>query len=177
MLIDKEFCTLCNHFKDPACKYYCRGFSAFSLKEGSLTTHEALQAKSILDFKNSIKNRNFLEQIQVPVKNDNVNHPAHYAGHGGVECIEAIQASMSAEAFAGYCKGNVLKYLWRYTEKGGAEDLEKAKWYLNKLIEITGPAAPAEQVSPDHNHECDVIAAAGQINLCSPSDKGKNDNG
>ena len=104
-------------------------------------------------------------------KSDNVNHPAHYAGHGGVECIEAIRASMSAEAFAGYCKGNVLKYLWRYQEKGGAEDLEKAKWYLNKLIEISGTAASAE---PNHGNQCEAIVAAGQINLCSPVAKGEN---
>lgn len=65
---------------------------------------------------------------------DNINHPFHYT-QGGIECIQAIRASMSADAFAGYCKGNVLKYIWRYEHKGGAEDLEKAKVYLGWLIE------------------------------------------
>lgn len=64
-----------------------------------------------------------------------VKHPSHYAGKGGIECIDAIRASMSTEEFCGYCKGNVLKYAWRYVGKNGVEDLEKAKVYLNWLIE------------------------------------------
>lgn len=64
---------------------------------------------------------------------DNINHPNHYAS-GAVECIEAIEASMSAEAFKGFLKGNVQKYMWRYEQKGGAESLEKAQWYLNMLL-------------------------------------------
>ena len=44
---------------------------------------------------------------------------------------------MSPEAFNGYCKGNVLKYIFRYEEKGGYEDLQKARVYLNWLIENT----------------------------------------
>ena len=65
---------------------------------------------------------------------DPVNAPQHY-NTGNIECIEAIQESMSVEAFKGYLKGNCLKYLWRYDYKGKpSEDLEKAGWYLNKLI-------------------------------------------
>ena len=66
---------------------------------------------------------------------DAVNHPNHYC-KGGVECIDAIRASMTTEAFAGYCKGNVLKYVWRYESKGGIEDLQKAAVYLNWLVQI-----------------------------------------
>lgn len=64
---------------------------------------------------------------------DAVNHPQHYT-KGGVECIDAIRASMTTEAFAGYCKGNVMKYIFRYEDKGGVEDLDKALVYLNWLI-------------------------------------------
>lgn len=64
---------------------------------------------------------------------DPVNSPAHY-NNGGIECIDAIRASMSQEEFEGYLKGNTLKYLWRYRYKGKpAEDLAKAGWYLAKL--------------------------------------------
>lgn len=64
---------------------------------------------------------------------DPVNSPSHYAS-GGVECIEAIKASMSHEAFLGYLKGNVQKYLWRYEKKANpVEDLKKAQWYLARL--------------------------------------------
>lgn len=66
---------------------------------------------------------------------DNVNNPSHY-NKGGVECIDAIQSSMTKEAFCGYLKGNVQKYMWRYENKGGVESLQKAQWYLNKLIEV-----------------------------------------
>mgnify|MGYP000966613276 CR=1 FL=1 len=67
------------------------------------------------------------------MKNDNVNSPAHYR-QGGIECIEAIKASMSQHGFRDYLKGNVMKYIWRYEHKGKAvEDIGKAIWYLNRL--------------------------------------------
>jgi len=67
---------------------------------------------------------------------DMVNSPNHYTS-GSIECIDGIEASMSAEAFKGYCKGAALKYLWRYERKHKSlEDLKKAQWYLNKLIEV-----------------------------------------
>ena len=65
---------------------------------------------------------------------ENVNHPSHYT-HGGIECIAAIKASMLPDGFQDYCKGNVLKYVWRWRDKGGSEDLEKAKVYLGWMIE------------------------------------------
>jgi hypothetical protein len=65
---------------------------------------------------------------------DVVNSPAHY-NSGGIEAIEAIKASMGPEAYAGYLKGNVMKYLWRYEKKEKPiEDLKKAQWYLDRLI-------------------------------------------
>jgi len=64
---------------------------------------------------------------------DSINHPEHYA-FGPIECIEAIEASMSPEAFKGALKANVMKYIWRYEQKGGAESLKKAEWYLQRLI-------------------------------------------
>ena len=68
------------------------------------------------------------------MNNDPVNHPSHYAS-GGIECIEAIKASMTLEAFNGYLKGNIIKYLWRYEKKEKpVEDLKKAHWYLERLI-------------------------------------------
>tara|TARA_R110000782_G_scaffold233106_2_gene319286 strand:- start:339 stop:680 length:342 start_codon:yes stop_codon:yes gene_type:complete len=69
-------------------------------------------------------------------KADSVNTPAHYSlNEQGIECIDAIQASMGADEFKGMLKGNVLKYLWRYNYKGKPEqDLRKAEWYLQRLI-------------------------------------------
>ena len=65
---------------------------------------------------------------------DNVNHPEHYTS-GGIECIDAIRASLGDKEFADYCKGNIIKYLWRYRHKNGTEDLRKAQVYLNWMIE------------------------------------------
>ena len=71
---------------------------------------------------------------------DAVNHPTHYTS-GGVECIEAIRSSMTADGFADYCKGNIIKYIWRWRDKGGIEDLKKAQVYLSWLIEAVDNAA------------------------------------
>ena len=66
---------------------------------------------------------------------DVVNNPSHY-NTGNIECIEAIEESMTPEAYKGYLKGNCMKYLWRYDYKGKpVEDLEKAQWYLAKLLQ------------------------------------------
>ena len=62
---------------------------------------------------------------------DAVN-PEHYKGE--IECIDSIKASMTKDQFNGYCKGNAMKYLWRWEKKGKVEDLRKANWYLNRLI-------------------------------------------
>ena len=66
---------------------------------------------------------------------DEVNKPEHY-NTGSVECIEAIQATLSDEEFKGYCRGNAVKYLWRCMYKGKSkQDLEKARWYLERLLD------------------------------------------
>ena len=68
-------------------------------------------------------------------KYDDVNYPQHY-NKGGIEAIQAIEASMSSLEFKGYLKGNVPKYIWRYAYKEKPiQDLKKARWYLDKLIE------------------------------------------
>ncbi len=71
------------------------------------------------------------------IQEDVVNQPPHY-NTGKIECIDAIEQSMDEKEYAGYLKGNVLKYLWRYNYKGKpTEDLKKAAWYLDRLIETT----------------------------------------
>ena len=71
------------------------------------------------------------EELPTP---DPVN-PQHYK-NGEVECIEGIRSAVvGKDGFAGYLTGNVIKYIWRYESKGGVQDLEKASWYLNKLVE------------------------------------------
>ena len=65
---------------------------------------------------------------------DMVNSPPHY-NQTGIECIHAISAATD-KGFKYYLQGNVMKYLWRFDYKDKPlEDLQKAKWYLDKLIE------------------------------------------
>ena len=65
---------------------------------------------------------------------DMVNNPPHY-NQTGIECIHAISAATD-KGFKYYLQGNIMKYLWRFDYKDKPlEDLQKAKWYLDKLIE------------------------------------------
>ena len=64
---------------------------------------------------------------------DNVNHPAHY-NTGKIEVINYINDKLNYEEFTGYLTSNIIKYISRYKHKNGLEDLKKAQWYLNYLI-------------------------------------------
>lgn len=64
---------------------------------------------------------------------DPVNHPPHYTT-GQLEVINILEDKLSKEEFKGFLKGNILKYVFRADHKGGKIDLEKAKWYLDRLI-------------------------------------------
>lgn len=69
-------------------------------------------------------------------KDDNVNHPAHYKAKNGLEAIDVIEAfTEGLSGVEAVCTGNALKYLLRWKQKNGVEDLEKARWYLNRLID------------------------------------------
>jgi len=62
---------------------------------------------------------------------DNVNHPKHYT-QGKIEVIDFILDQKMP-----YLESNVIKYICRHRYKNGLEDLKKAQWYINKLIEVT----------------------------------------
>lgn len=65
---------------------------------------------------------------------DNINHPLRYT-KGDIECIDAIKAAtVGKTGIEAVCVANVVKYLWRYEEKNGLEDVKKARWYLERLI-------------------------------------------
>jgi hypothetical protein len=69
---------------------------------------------------------------EVFMRKEAVNHPDHY-NQGTMEVIEAIKGLGYAEDF---CIGNIIKYVTRSKHKNGLEDLKKAQWYLNYLIEM-----------------------------------------
>jgi hypothetical protein len=68
-------------------------------------------------------------------KKDMVNSPAHYT-QGNIECIEAIaEVVKDLDGMEAMCTGNAIKYLWRWKHKNGAEDLKKAVWYIQRMID------------------------------------------
>ena len=78
------------------------------------------------------------------MKNDNVNGPAHYR-QGGIECIEAIKASMSEEGFRDYLKGNVMKYIWNYMSR--IDDNNKFRQNWEEMIAAVIESAAKDYVS------------------------------
>ena len=74
---------------------------------------------------------------------ERVNHPPHYNA-GGIECIDALEAAtIGLEGIEAFCTANAIKYLWRWKKKNGAEDLQKAIWYINRLIQRAGADSAA----------------------------------
>lgn len=67
---------------------------------------------------------------------EKVNHPAHYQGKH--ECIDEMIALFGVDAVRCFCMCNVYKYRFRAANKNGAEDLAKAEWYMDKLMELNG---------------------------------------
>lgn len=64
-----------------------------------------------------------------------VAHPKHYSGK--IECIDCIESAVAElNGFEGFLAGNVIKYVFRFKRKNGKEDLQKAEWYLSKLMEV-----------------------------------------
>jgi hypothetical protein len=64
---------------------------------------------------------------------DPVN-PSHYK-QGEIECIDALAAATAdLKGIDAVCTANAIKYLWRWKQKGGVEDLKKAHWYIDRLI-------------------------------------------
>ena len=76
-----------------------------------------------------------LQQTPMADDKDMVNSPSHYT-QGSIECIDAIaQVVKDLDGMEAMCTGNAIKYLWRWKHKNGVEDLKKAQWYLQRMID------------------------------------------
>ena len=81
---------------------------------------------------------------------DPVN-PSHYK-QGEIECIDALAAATTnLKGIEAICTANAIKYLWRWKEKNGLEDLLKSKWYIDKLI-LSSLEQPLQHQSPDESN-------------------------
>ena len=67
---------------------------------------------------------------------DNINHPKHYADSVSIECIEAMEIAFGESAVKDFCLCNAFKYLWRFQNKNGTEDLDKAMWYVDRFLDM-----------------------------------------
>lgn len=66
---------------------------------------------------------------------DMVNHPPHYISETGMEVIDVIEAfTFDLKGIEAVCTANALKYICRWKHKNGIQDLEKAQWYIQRLI-------------------------------------------
>lgn len=59
-------------------------------------------------------------------------NPDHYKNSTSLECIEAMEIIFGSNAVVDFCVCNAWKYIWRWKNKNGAEDLKKAKWYIDR---------------------------------------------
>lgn len=76
-----------------------------------------------------------LNKVTMADDKDMVNSPSHYT-QGAIECIDAIeQVVKDLDGMEAMCTGNAIKYLWRWKHKNGVEDLKKAVWYLQRMID------------------------------------------
>ena len=85
-----------------------------------------IQMKEPRESFNSCRARNGLHMV---------NHPSHYKAKNGMEVIDVIEAfTANLKGYEAIYTGKVIKYICRWKEKNGLEDLKKAQWYLNRLI-------------------------------------------
>jgi hypothetical protein len=75
---------------------------------------------------------------------NDVENPVHYCD-GSIECIDAMVSAKGKVKTEAFCEMNVFKYLWRCDKKNGLEDMKKARWYLNKAIELREQIAREEE--------------------------------
>lgn len=103
------------------------------MSDNNTKVHPDEELKLLKEFKPKPRRVQANPEVK-PIKDDTVNHPEHYTKNG-VECIDIIDAmTKDKQGMEAICVANVVKYLYRYKNKGGVEAVKKAQWYLTKLI-------------------------------------------
>lgn len=83
------------------------------------------------------------EEKEVLSEETNPIRPNHYKSCS-IECIDAMILAFGVEAVAEFCIINAFKYIWRYKDKNGLEDLNKAEWYIGMSAELNGDMKKVE---------------------------------
>ena len=97
-------------------------------------TTEVVKQLNVLNYYDIDELKKFIGEEHKEEEFDSVNNPYHYAS-GKYECIEVMRDTFGDETLKSFCLLNAFKYLFRSNKKNGAEDLKKAQWYLNYIIE------------------------------------------
>ena len=87
---------------------------------------------------------------------DQVNHPDHYT-QGSIECIDAMIETQGVQAVRDYCICNAFKYIWRHNSKNNDQDIRKAKWYIDKYLELAEQPSEQSYKIDSPNEECFFI--------------------
>ena len=105
---------------------------------GAMPAHYGYELCTPVDCEGEITLEEYFKRLQAtPMADDKdmVNSPSHYT-QGAIECIDAIeQVVKDLDGMEAMCTGNAIKYLWRWKHKNGVEDLKKAVWYLQRMID------------------------------------------
>lgn len=99
--------------------------SSYVKRVGDLTEPAELSASQIAEKMISTVDSEF----------DPVTKPAHYAGHTGIECKQAMESMLGTDEYVSYMQGCAFKYLWRWKSKNGIEDLKKAHECIENMLE------------------------------------------
>lgn len=95
--------------------------------------------------------------------NNNVNHPIHYT-QGNIECIDAMIAAYGNKVVSDFCKCNVFKYTFRSQIKQPKESMEKAKWYLEKYMQLAPEFKEEWKIHPNGLYEVSSLGNIRRVN-------------
>ena len=115
---------------------YCEEWTSLGGLAYQITTDKPLNfyLKKLLASRDDMKDLLLSLQSTNKQLKEMVNHPDHYISK--YECIDVMEEVFGSQAVKDFCICNAFKYLWRYKKKNGIEDLKKARWYLDKEIEL-----------------------------------------
>lgn len=111
------------------------------ISNDELGKFQSLFGMDMLSYNASHKNERQRNEITKPssfpdIDEQDINHPERYGGDTEYECIKVLKAWLNKDEYRGFLKGNAIKYLCRLGKKDEAvKEIEKAKWYLDKLEE------------------------------------------
>lgn len=89
--------------------------------------------------------------------------PNHYIGTGGIQVKDVMKAFMSPERYAGFCQGNIIKYILRYKKKNGITDLGKCRDYLDELIDTEQKMAKTGENYGTQQHRSGYVAGGSNV--------------